>query len=175
MKRFLALTALTFGLISQSAMADNMSPEGTWKTIDDETGKAKSLVQIWIENNELNGKIIELIEPDEANPKCTECEGDKKDQPILGMQFIWGLTESDGVWDDGEILDPATGSVYSSKIEVTDGGEKLDVRGYIGFAFAGRSQVWQRVSPTATATPVTEQAASETAAEQTIATDTSAQ
>lgn len=145
MKRFLALTALTFGLVGQSVMAGNLSPEGTWKTIDDETGKAKSLVQIWIEDDQLNGKIIELIEPDEANPKCTECDGDKKDQPIVGMQFIWGLTEDDGVWDDGEILDPATGSVYSSKIEVIEGGSKLDVRGYIGFAFAGRSQVWERV------------------------------
>ena len=163
MKRFLALTALAFGL-SGHAMADNMSPEGTWKTIDDETGKAKSLVQIWIEDNQLNGKIIELIEPEEENPKCTECEGDKKDQPIVGMQFIWGLTKDGDVWDDGEILDPASGSVYSSKIEVIEGGQKLDVRGYIGFAFAGRSQVWERVeAQAAEAAPATE-ATAETAA-----------
>ena len=68
------------------------------------------------------------------------------------MEFIWGLKEDDGVWDDGNILDPATGSVYSSKIEVTEGGAKLDVRGYIGFAFAGRSQVWERVVETAAKT-----------------------
>lgn len=148
MKRFLTLAALTLGLVLP-AMADNTSPEGIWKTIDDETGKPKSLVQIWINDGELNGKIIELIEPDEENPTCTECKGDKKDQPILGMQFIWGLTEDDGVWDDGEILDPASGSIYSSKIEVIEGGSKLDVRGYIGFAFAGRSQVWERVDGTA--------------------------
>ena len=58
MKRFLALSALAFGLMSQPTLADNMSPEGTWKTIDDETGKAKSLVQIWIDNGELNGKSL---------------------------------------------------------------------------------------------------------------------
>jgi uncharacterized protein (DUF2147 family) len=160
MKHFLVLAALTFGLISQSTLADNLSPEGTWKTIDDEKGKAKSLVKIWIDNGELNGKIVKLIEPDEENPTCTECDGDKKDQPILGMQFIWGLTEDDGVWDDGEILDPATGSVYSSKIEVTDGGQKLDVRGYVGFAFAGRSQVWHRVE----AAPVAQETVSVPAA-----------
>jgi uncharacterized protein (DUF2147 family) len=85
------------------------------------------------------------------------------------MQFIWGLTESDGVWDDGEILDPATGSVYSSKIEVTDGGEKLDIRGYIGFAFAGRSQVWHRVQPNPVAQPVADQAAAQTIATQSSA------
>jgi uncharacterized protein (DUF2147 family) len=167
MKRFLALSALAFGLMSQPTIADNMSPEGTWKTIDDETGKPKSLVQIWIDNGELNGKIIELIEPEEENPKCTECEGDMKDQPILGMQFIWGLKEDDGVWDDGEILDPKSGSVYSSKIEVTDGGQKLDVRGYVGFAFAGRSQVWHRVEE---ANPVASEAEAQPAA-QAVATE----
>lgn len=164
MKRFLALSALAFGLMSQPTMADNMSPEGTWKTIDDETGKPKSIVQIWIDNGELNGKIIELIEPEEENPKCTECEGEMKDQPILGMQFIWGLKEDDGVWDDGEILDPKSGSVYSSKIEVTDGGQKLDVRGYVGFAFAGRSQVWHRVEATPVATQTQDQSAAQSVA-----------
>ena len=74
------------------------------------------------------------------------------------MEFIWGLKEDDGVWDEGNILDPATGSVYSSKIEVIEGGTKLDVRGYIGFAFAGRSQVWERAEEKAAAVPVAEQA-----------------
>lgn len=143
MKKFLALASLL--LASGLSQADALSPEGVWKTIDDETGKAKSLVQIWVDGGELKGKIIELIEPEEENPKCTECDGDLKDAPILGMQFIWGLKQEDGVWDNGKILDPASGSVYSSKIEVIEDGAKLDVRGYIGFAFAGRSQVWERV------------------------------
>ena len=67
MKKLLALTALL--LAGLTAQAENLSPEGTWKTIDDETGKAKSLVQIWIDNGELKGKIVELIEPDEGKPK----------------------------------------------------------------------------------------------------------
>lgn len=142
MKALLALTSLLFAF---TAYASNTSPEGMWQTIDDETGKPKSHVQIWIDNGELKGKIVKLIEPDEENPVCSECEGEKKDQPIVGMQFIWGLTEQDGVWDDGNILDPASGSVYTSKIEVIEGGEKLDVRGYIGFSWAGRSQTWERI------------------------------
>lgn len=158
MKTLLAMSALLFAAFT--AQADTLSPEGIWKTIDDETGKAKSLVQIWIDNGELKGKIIELIEPEEANPKCTECEGELKDAPIIGLQFIWGLKEEDGVWDNGNILDPNNGSVYSSKIEVIEDGAKLDVRGYIGFAFAGRSQVWEKAEQSA---PVAEAAAEETA------------
>jgi len=158
MKKLLALTTLI--LAAFTAQADTLSPEGIWKTIDDETGKAKSLVQIWIDNGELKGKIIELIEPDEENPKCTECEGDLKDAPILGMEFIWGLKEEDGVWDNGNILDPASGSVYSSKIEVIEDGAKLDVRGYIGFAFAGRSQIWEKAeAPKTEAVKATEETA----------------
>lgn len=156
MKKLLALSALL--LAGLTAQAENLSPEGIWKTIDDETGKAKSLVQIWIDSGELKGKIIELIEPEEENPKCTECEGELKDAPILGMEFIWGLKEEDGVWDEGNILDPASGSVYSSKIEVIEGGSKLDVRGYIGFAFAGRSQVWERAEKQVEEAPAAEQA-----------------
>lgn len=165
MKKFLALASLL--LASGLSQADTSSPEGLWKTIDDETGKAKSLVQIWIDQGELKGKIVELIEPEEENPKCTECEGDLKDAPIMGMQFIWGLKQEDGVWDDGKILDPASGSVYSSKIEVIDGGAKLDVRGYIGFAFAGRSQVWERVEaqPETVTEPVSEPVADAQVAE----------
>jgi len=151
MKKLLAVSALLMSVFT--AQADMMSPEGNWKTIDDETGKAKSVVKIWVEEGQLNGKIIELIEPEEANPVCDKCEDEHKDQPIIGLQFIWGLKEDDGVWDDGKILDPDSGTVYSAKIEVIEEGKKLDVRGYVGFAFAGRSQVWLRAEQAA-ATPV---------------------
>jgi uncharacterized protein (DUF2147 family) len=144
MKNILFVVSLVLSAFCLPVWADNNSVEGVWTTFDDDTGKADSLVKIWIDEGELKGKIIQLIEPDEENPKCTECEGEFKDQPILGMQFIWGLSEDDGVWDDGNILDPGNGSVYSSKITVIENGSKLDVRGYIGFAFAGRSTVWSR-------------------------------
>ncbi|MEH6345915.1 MAG: DUF2147 domain-containing protein [Bermanella sp.] len=146
MQKLLMLTGLLLCSLCQFSWAQENSVEGIWTTFDEESGKADSLVKIWIEQGELKGKIIKLIEPDEENPKCSECEDEFKDMPILGMQFIWGLTEDDGVWDDGNILDPGNGSIYTSKIEVIENGTKLDVRGYIGFAFAGRSTVWERAS-----------------------------
>ena len=153
MKKIILLSSLLISLIFQSVLAQTNSVEGTWTTFDEDTGKADSLVEIWIDEGELKGKIIKLIDPDEENPKCTECEDDFKDQPILGMQFIWGLTEDDGIWDDGSILDPGNGSVYSSKISLIENGSKLDVRGYIGFAFAGRSTVWERAQKELTMEP----------------------
>ena len=53
--------------------------------------------------------------------------------------------EEDGAeYTAGKILDPDNGKVYSSKIQLTDGGRKLNVRGYIGVSMLGRSQIWER-------------------------------
>ncbi|MBL4575096.1 MAG: DUF2147 domain-containing protein [Opitutaceae bacterium] len=146
MKKLLILISLLLVSWTPLIATDALSPKGQWKTIDDKTGNNKSIVEIWIDNGELKGKVIELINPEEPNQKCDDCKGDRKGQPIVGMQFIWGLTEEDGIWDGGEILDPDNGKIYRGKISVSEDGQKLNVRGYIGFALLGRTQVWERVS-----------------------------
>ena len=61
------------------------------------------------------------------------------------MTIMWGLTSDGGtVWDNGSILDPNTGDVYSAKIELEEGGQKLLVRGYLGISLLGRTQEWVR-------------------------------
>jgi uncharacterized protein (DUF2147 family) len=146
MKKLITLITLLLVSWTPAAVANILSPEGQWKTIDDNTGNAKSIVEIWIDNGELKGKVLELINPKEPNQKCEDCKGARKDQPIVGMEFIWGLTQEDGVWDGGEILDPDNGKIYRAKISVSENGQRLNVRGYIGFAFIGRTQTWERVS-----------------------------
>lgn len=122
---------------------------GRWKTIDDETKEAKSIVVI----TEVDGKLVGTIEKlfrkegEDQNPKCEKCSGDKKDQPIIGMQILQGLKKDKGSetkWSGGEILDPKNGKTYSCKLEVVDGGKKLDVRGFVGFSLIGRTQTWVR-------------------------------
>ena len=54
------------------------SPVGTWRTIDDETGKPKSHVEIYEQNGKLYGKITKLLNPSEPNPTCKKCSGAKK-------------------------------------------------------------------------------------------------
>ncbi|KAB8043060.1 DUF2147 domain-containing protein [Janthinobacterium aquaticum] len=131
---------------SAAARGDNLTPVGTWKTIDDTTGKAKSLVVITESNGVLQGKIEKLFRgPDEdQNPKCVSCKDARKDQPIIGMVMLSGLKYDGKEWTGGEITDPATGKVYKSKAELTDGGTKLQVRGYVGVPMFGRSQTWVR-------------------------------
>ena len=124
---------------------------GSWTTIDDETGKPKSIVEITETNGELKGKIIKLFRPPEEdqNPKCDKCTGDKKDQLILGMEILWGLKKDDGnKYRGGQILDPNNGKVYSCKMELIEDGKKLKVRGFLGFALLGRTQVWEKATTT---------------------------
>jgi uncharacterized protein (DUF2147 family) len=138
------------------AHADSKSPVGYWKTIDDDGKTEKSIVQIYKKGNKLSGKIIELINPDEPNPLCTECSGARFNKPVIGMVIMWDLEQDDDEWGDGRILDPDNGEEYGCTIKVVGGGKKLDVRGYIGFSLFGRTQTWLRVpapAPKAAAEP----------------------
>jgi uncharacterized protein (DUF2147 family) len=120
----------------------SQSIEGLWKTVDDKTGKAKSVVRIYKNDGKLYGKIIKLIDNDEENPLCTACNGDLKNEPIKGMQIINGLELNKGKWEghDG-ILDPDNGKLYKCKIWA-ENDRKLNVRGYIGPVY--RTQTWYR-------------------------------
>lgn len=137
---------ITAALSIAPAFADDSSPVGVWKNIDDVSGKPKALIRITETNGALQGKIEQLFrEPnDEQNPKCDKCEGARKDQPIVGMVILSGLKKDGDEYNGGEILDPNNGKVYKSKMHLTDKGKKLNVRGYIGMPMLGRSQVWVR-------------------------------
>lgn len=117
--------------------------EGKWKTIDDETKQAKSIVEIYKKGDQYFGKVSQLlIKP--ANPNCTECKDDRKGKPILGMEIIRGLKKDGNEFTGGTITDPKSGKTY--KCTVTRNGDKLNVRGYVGISLMGRSQTWEKVN-----------------------------
>jgi len=120
---------------------------GLWKTIDDDGETIKSHVEIFEKDNKYYGKIVKLFrEPDEEqNPKCLECKGKKKDQPILGMEILSGLSKKDEFWQNGKIMDPENGKYYKCFMELVEP-DKLKVRGYIGFSLLGRTQYWYRMN-----------------------------
>lgn len=130
------------GLLAYYSLAQAQSPVGQWQTVN-EDGEIQSVVEIWQEGGELQGKIIELIDPAEPDPVCVECKDEKKDQPIVGLTIIWGLSQSGDTWEDGYILDPNNGVTYNSRLRLGSEDE-LEVRGYVGIAALGRTQVWYR-------------------------------
>jgi len=127
------------------AMAQ-MTPVGSWHTIDDETQEIKSEVQIVDSAGVLNGKVTKLLRKGARQEAvCDKCADDRKDKPMLGLEIIRGAKKADGrdVWEGGKILDPEKGSTYGLRLTPIDGGKKLEVRGSIG-PF-GRTQTWVRV------------------------------
>jgi uncharacterized protein (DUF2147 family) len=147
LSKVLALVALfSMGaLMSVAANAADASPVGLWKTIDDETGKVKSLVRITEVDGELQGKVEKVFSPPakDPNPLCDDCEGERKGKPAIGMTIMWSLKRSgDAEWSGGQILDPANGKIYRCKITVLEDGKKLQMRGYVAFFY--RTQIWVR-------------------------------
>ncbi|MFC4816964.1 MULTISPECIES: DUF2147 domain-containing protein [unclassified Flavobacterium] len=117
---------------------------GKWKTIDDKTGKSKSVVEIYENNGKIYGKIVEIFDETKRDRKCDKCEGSDKNKPVLGMVIIRGLQKDDNEYSGGKILDPESGSLYKCNLKL-EGKEKLVVRGYMGISLIGRSQTWVRV------------------------------
>ena len=138
------LATLLLAALPLAASAQDASPIGKWRTIDDATGKAKSVVEITrAEDGTLRGTVVEILSSDKGpNPKCDNCKGASKGKPIKGMTILWGLQADGDEWTGGTVLDPAKGKTYRSKLELLDGGKKLGMSGCI--AFFCRQQVWIR-------------------------------
>lgn len=118
--------------------------EGLWYN-EEKTAKIKIYKA---KNDKFYGKIDWLKEPvkdgkartDEKNP-----DKDKKNEPLLGLVILKGFEKSGkDEYEDGTIYDPNNGKTYSCII--THKGNQLDVRGYVGFSWIGRTAVWTRVS-----------------------------
>jgi uncharacterized protein (DUF2147 family) len=132
-----------------AAEAPDNTPVGYWKTIDDHTGQARSIVRIFEANGELRGRVEKFLNlPNGAKPPtCDKCPGDKKGKPVLGLEFLWGFKRDGTGWSDGSVLDPEEGRVYKANLEVLDGGKHLKLFGYVRVVFKiGRSQTWARVA-----------------------------
>src|SRR4029079_1935442 len=120
-------SAALFWLGLVSALAGDNSPVGTWKTVDDKTGRPKSIVRITEQDGELSGKVLQVLEsPEGPHPLCRRCEGERKDQPVEGMTILWGAKKDGASWRDGQILDPQNGKIYRVTLTPLDGGQKME-------------------------------------------------
>jgi uncharacterized protein (DUF2147 family) len=148
MRNILLTSFIVAPLLALCSFAANAADAtGRWKTIDDETGKPKSIVEVYkTTEGKLAGKVVEILSTDRGpNPLCDKCKGENKDKPIKGMVILWGLTQDDAShWSGGTVLDPNKGKSYKSKIELSEDGNTLKMRGYIGIEALGRTQNWLR-------------------------------
>jgi uncharacterized protein (DUF2147 family) len=138
-------TSLFCFVLMQYASAQT-SILGTWKSIDDKTGEAKSIVEIYERGSKIYGKIIKIFpQKGVTDPICTKCpKNDPRfNKKILGMEIIKELVPDGNEFEGGDILDPEVGKVYSCKLWLEGG--QLKVRGYFGPFY--RTQTWEKTTP----------------------------
>lgn len=118
-------------MLAVPAMASAQdSAVGRWKTLDDETGKAMTVAEVYqAKNGTLAAKIVEAVDPSAAT--CEKCSGAQKGKSTVGMNILWNLkAKGNGTWGDGEGFKPSAGMNFKAKsVKLVDGGNKLEVTG----------------------------------------------
>ncbi len=125
-----------------------------YQTIDDKTGNPKSIVQLYEyqdgDDMKLAGRIVALYgadgqvtdTPRNAVRVAENVPGAPK---YVGLDIIWDMEwdRDENRYEDGKIMDPQSGKVYSSLLWQDVPGH-LNVRGKIG-PF-GRTQHWVEIT-----------------------------
>jgi uncharacterized protein (DUF2147 family) len=147
----LVLACLSIFIFPSVFAADLSSPLGYWRTIDDVTGKPKSILHIFQSGNTIDGRIVKIFPRPgyDQNEVCAECTGSLHNKRIVGLVIMQGLSQDSSnpnEWNGGTILDPVSGKTYKCMLTVIDGGRRLNARGYLGISMFGRTQTWERVS-----------------------------
>lgn len=146
MTRAAAAAAALLALLAAPAAFAQMTPLGSWNSIDEKSGAPKARMRI-VEGADgaLSGRIEKLLRPGaQLDAVCDKCGDDRKDQPLLGLEIIRGAKKTPGenAWEGGRILDPENGSTYKLRLTPIEDGKKLEVRGALG-PFS-RTQTWVR-------------------------------
>jgi len=137
-------TTLLFAFVGLLAFSQtNADIVGEWYNAEKD-----AVITLFEENETVSGKITWMQFPndDNGNPKTDPLNPDEKlkSRARMGMVMMTGFAyDEDNVWDDGELYDPKKGKTYSGMMTLKDK-NTIDLRGYIGFSFIGRSSTWTR-------------------------------
>jgi uncharacterized protein (DUF2147 family) len=137
-------TTLLFAFASLIAFSQtNADIVGEWFNAEKD-----AVITLFEDGETISGKITWMKLPNDADgtPKTDPLNPDEslRTRARLGMVMMSGFAYDEGnVWDDGSLYDPKKGKTYSGMMTLKDA-NTLDLRGYIGFSFIGRSSTWTR-------------------------------
>ncbi len=128
-----------------AAHADEPPPVvGHWQVTSDKTGKPDGIVETYLQDGKLFGRIEKVAPGVNPAEPCVKCPEPQRGKPFEGLVVLWNLHPEGGAWTGGTILDPQAGDTYRATVRA-NGADALEVRGYVGIALFGRTQTWRRV------------------------------
>jgi uncharacterized protein (DUF2147 family) len=142
----IALCTLVLSAIASPVLAVPL-PDGVWSIISDKDGKPAALIKVQSVGGVVQGVLTASLRGDDPNRLCVKCSGDLHDRKIIGMRVLWGMKPDPNTpmgWTGGSILDPNSGNTYQASMVESADGRTLTVRGFIGVALLGRTQIWHR-------------------------------
>lgn len=124
-----------------AVLAQN-SAVGNWQYVD---GTKTTYIKTFEEGGQLKATIERVTKGGTEDPAaaCGKCSGENKDKPMKGLVILWDTKKDGDNWKDGRLLDPDSGRIVNGKVELTEGGQKLNVKGSV--AFITKTQVWTRI------------------------------
>lgn len=142
-RHFASISLIVFLVASNTVQAQSDSLVlGTWFNTE-----KTAQIEIMNSGEELLGKIIWLDNPNkDGAPVLDKANENEKlrNRPVMGLTILEGLTYQNGVWKGGKIYDPNSGKTYSCELKLK-GAEKLEVKGYLGFSWIGKTVEWSKI------------------------------
>ena len=140
---FVKKLAVFLLLLAPVPVAGQSDVIGKWKSVDENSGEPKSIVELTERKGKLFGKILRIFPKpgEDPDPTCEKCPDTRLHQKIVGMEIITDMALDGDAWSGGSILDPEAGKIYSCKLWIEN--NSLKVRGY-SWPFY-RTQTWERV------------------------------